>query len=55
METLIIILSVIAALSGMYISYSIGKNQGVKNFKITLNKMTIRQMISNKRDKFKSI
>tara|TARA_Y100000385_G_scaffold52567_1_gene49742 strand:- start:123 stop:338 length:216 start_codon:yes stop_codon:yes gene_type:complete len=55
METLIIILCITIALCGIFISYLVGKNNGAKEIKTTLNNMTIRQMIANKRDKFKSI
>lgn len=55
METLIIILCTTIALCGIFISYLVGKNNGAKEIKTTLNNMTIRQMIANKRDKFKSI
>jgi len=55
METLIIILCTTIALCGIFISYLVGKNNGAKEIKATLNSMTIRQIIANKRDEFKSI
>ena len=55
METLLIILTVIAVLSLIAITYIVGKFAGAGKLKETLNKMTVREMLAHKRDYFNSL
>ena len=52
METLLIILTVLAVLSLIAITYIVGKLAGARKLKKTLNKMTVREMLAHKRDYF---
>lgn len=55
METPSIILNVLAVLSISAITYIIGKFVGANKLKQTLNKMTVREMLVHKRNKFRSL
>ena len=55
MESLLIILFVLAEMCGIAIVYMIGKHMGSKNLKESLNDLTVREMLEHKRNNFKSI
>jgi hypothetical protein len=55
METPLIILSVLFVLSTFAIVFRIAKFVGANKLKQTLNKMTVREMLVHKRDKFRSL
>jgi VIT1/CCC1 family predicted Fe2+/Mn2+ transporter len=55
METLLIITSVLAGLCLIAIVFRIAKFVGAHKLKQTLNKMTVREMLVHKRDKFRSL
>lgn len=55
MEKLLIILSLTSGVCAIIMTFIIGKNIGSSQLKKSLNKMTVREILARKRDKFNSL